>query len=113
MTQHIFKQPKDFSFKKVGIKGKKIFIDKLTTKSGFVYIETEKGHETTIVNHKCDCFYYVLEGKGYFEIDDIKEYFSAGDLIVIPAESKFTYKGNSKFLRVTTPAYYPEQEETL
>jgi len=113
MIKHVFKLPKDYSFEKLGIKGKKYLVNELTDKSGFVFIETEKGHETTIVNHKLDCFYFVLEGNGYFEIDDIKETFKKHDLIVIPAESKFTYNGKAKFLRITNPPYYPEQEETV
>ena len=113
MTKHIFQLPKDYSFEKLGIKGKKYLVSELTDKSGFVFIETEEGHETTIVNHKLDCFYFVLEGNGYFEIDNNKETFKKNDLIVIPADSKFTYKGKAKFLRITTPPYYPEQEETV
>jgi len=113
MIKHVFKLPTNYSFEKLGIKGKKYFVSKLTNKSGFVFVETDKGHETTIVNHKLDCFYFVLEGDGYFEIDDNKETFVRYDLIVIPAESKFTYKGRAKFLRITSPPYYPEQEETV
>ncbi|KKP87240.1 MAG: hypothetical protein UR89_C0004G0029 [Candidatus Roizmanbacteria bacterium GW2011_GWA2_35_8] len=113
MKTHVLKLPKDYSFEKVGIKGKKYFAQELTKKSGFVFVETEKGHQTIIVNHKIDCFYFVLEGNGYFKIDDVRETFSKYDLIVIPAESKFTYKGKAIFLRITTPPYYPEQEETL
>jgi mannose-6-phosphate isomerase-like protein (cupin superfamily) len=110
---HVLKTPNDFTFERVGIKGKVFPVKDLTGKSGIIYIETEIGHETTIVNHVCDVYYYILEGTGYFEINNNKEPFSKGDLVVIPAESIFTYKGNGKMLRMTTPAFYPEQEETL
>ncbi len=113
MKTHVFKLPVNYSFEKLGIKGKKYYINELTDKSGFAIVETETGHETTIINHVCDCFYYVLVGKGYFEINGIKENFETGDLVVIPAETKFTYKGKCKLLRITAPAFYPEQEETL
>lgn len=113
MTSHVLKISKDYTFKKVGIKGKIFPVKLLSQKSGVIYLETDTGHETTIVNHVCDVFYYVLNGKGYFEIDGQKENYNQGDLIVIPNETPFTYKGSSKMLRITTPAFYPEQEETL
>lgn len=113
MNKYVLKRPQDYLFEKLGIKGKKYDVASLTKKSGFVYIETEKGHETVIRNQVCDCYYYILEGKGYFVINDKKEEFEKDDLVVIPAGLKFTYKGTCKMLRATTPAYYPEQEETL
>lgn len=97
----------------MGIKGKRFSVADLTTKTNVCLIETESGHETTIIEHKCDFIYYVLEGEGYFEINGQKENFIKEDLIVIPTESKFTYKGKCKMLLITTPAFYPEQEETL
>lgn len=113
MKTHILTKPEEYTFQKLGVRGKKFDVNSLTPNSSFVYMETDTGHETTIINHVCDCYYYVLEGSGYFEIDDIKEEFRTGELVVIPAKSKFIYKGKCKLLRVTTPAFYPEQEETL
>lgn len=113
MKTHILKLPKDYSFEKVGIKGKKFSVVDITQKTGVCQIETEKGHETTIIEHKCDFIYYILEGEGYFEIDDQKENCTKGDLVVIPAGSKFRYIGKLRMLLITTPAFFPEQEETL
>ncbi len=113
MITHVLKLPKDYSFEKVGIKGKIFPVEKITQKTGICLIETEKGHGTTIVEHKCDFIYYVLEGKGYFVIDGQNENCMKGDLVIIPAGSKFRYVGNLKMLLITTPAFYPEQEETL
>lgn len=113
MQSHILKKPLDYSFEKVGIKGKKYSVASISSKTGVCQIETEKGHETTIIEHKCDFIYYVLEGKGTFEIDGQMENCIEGDLVVIPAGSKFQYKGQLKMLLISTPAFYPEQEETL
>lgn len=113
MKTHVFKTPKGYSFEKVGIKGKVFPVGEITQKTGVCLIETEKGHETTIIEHECDFIYYILEGKGYFEINDQKEDYIKGELIVIPAGSKFRYVGKLKMLLITTPAFYPEQEETL
>ena len=113
MQTHILKKPSSYSFEKVGIKGKKFSVADITSKTGVCVIETENGHETTIIEHKCDFIYYILEGEGYFEINGQKENFIKDDLVVIPEGSKFTYKGTCKMLLITTPAFYPEQEETL
>ena len=113
MRSYILKRPNSYSFEKVGIKGKVFPVGEITQRTGVCLIETKKGHETTIVEHLCDFIYYILEGKGHFEINGQKESFVKDDLIVIPADSKFTYKGNCKMLLITTPAFYLEQEETL
>ena len=83
MQKHVLKMPKYDSFEKLGHRGKIYPVDKITSTSSFVYIETETGLETTILNHECNCFYYVLEGKGYFIIDDIKENFEKNDLLCL------------------------------
>jgi len=113
MKTHILQLPKDYSFEKVGIKGKKFSVAEITQKTGICQIETEKGHKTMIIEHKCDFIYYILEGEGYFEINDQKENCTKGDLVAIPAGSKFRYVGKFRMLLITTPAFYPEQEETL
>lgn len=110
---YIFKEPKEFTFIKVGIKGRKFLISELSKNAGIALITTQKGHETTIIEHKCDFIYYILVGNGYFLINDEKENFSKGNLVVIPHGSKFTYKGKCKMLLITSPTFYPEQEETL
>jgi len=110
---HIIKEPEEYSFKKVGIRGKNFPTDKLSDKAGFLIIETDAGHETTIVEHKCDFIYYILEGKGYFVIEDKKEECSKGDLVVIPAGKKFIYKGKLKMLLCSTPPWWEEQEDVV
>ena len=113
MKAHVLKLPSDYSFEKVGIKGKKFSVADVTQKTGVCQIETQGGHETTIIEHECDFIYYILEGEGYFVIDGQNENCTNGDLVVIPAGSKFRYIGKMKMLLITTPAFYLEQEETL
>jgi mannose-6-phosphate isomerase-like protein (cupin superfamily) len=113
MKSHVLKTPQKYSFEKVGIKGKIFPVSEVTPKTGVCLIETNAGHESTIIEHKCDFIYYILEGNGYFKINDQKENLTQGDLVVIPAGSKFHYVGMLKMLLITTPAFYPEQEETL
>jgi mannose-6-phosphate isomerase-like protein (cupin superfamily) len=111
---HVLKPPIENSFEKVGIKGK-IYPSKelIGEHAGYVLIETETGHETTIIEHESIFTYYILEGSGYFEINDDREDCVTGDLVVIPKGAKFTYKGKLKMLLITTPAWREEQEETV
>jgi mannose-6-phosphate isomerase-like protein (cupin superfamily) len=109
----VIKKPDNYSFEKVGIKGKIFPSAGLTAKASFVLIETELGHETTIRQRDCDFCYYILEGAGYFEINDNREDCTAGNLVVIPAGNKFTYKGKLKMLLNCTPPWSESQEETI
>lgn len=113
MAANVLQLPAAYSFEKVGIKGKKFDLTPLTSSTGVCQIETENGHETSIIEHKCDFIYYCLEGQGYFEINGTREDFETGNLVVVPAGATFTYKGKCRLLLITTPPFYPEQEETL
>ena len=113
MKQYVFPEPSEFSFEKVGIKGKIFPTAETVSRTEFVLIQTEAGHETVIIEHECDFIYYILEGEGYFVIEKKKQLCSQGDLVVIPAGTEFTYKGKLKMLLNVTPPYWPEQEEVV
>ena len=110
---YVIKEPKVFSFDKVGIKGKIFPMSNLTQNTSFVLVDTEQGHETTIIEHKSDFIYYILEGSGYFFINNTKEECSQGDLVVIPAGVKFMYEGKFKLLLSCTPPWTEDQEEII
>jgi mannose-6-phosphate isomerase-like protein (cupin superfamily) len=108
---HILKAPAELSFDKVGIKGRIFGTQQMTDKLEVVLIETEKGHETKIIEKKSDFTYYILEGSGYFEIEGEVENCEAGDLVCIPSGKKFIYKGKLKMLLICTPPWREDQEE--
>lgn len=110
---HIFHLPKSYSFQKVGIKGKIFDTKSFSDKVEFSIIETEKGHETKIIEKECIFSYYILEGNGTFEIDGLKEQCGKGDLVVIPKGLPFQYAGTMKMLLVSVPWWFSEQEVTL
>lgn len=110
---HVIPEPAEATFDRVGVTGKLFPAQTVTDKANVLIIETETGHETTIIEHECDFIYYVLDGDGYFEINGTREACSTGDLVVIPAGAKFTYKGKLRMLLVNTPAWTEEQEEVL
>jgi len=45
---YVVKEPKDYSFEKVGIMGKIFPIGNLVKSTEFVLVDTETGHETVI-----------------------------------------------------------------
>ncbi len=113
MDMHVIKEPTKFSFNKVGIKGKLFPISQITEKISFVLIKTSQGHQTTIIEHKSDFIYYIVEGNGHFVINKLIEPCTQGDLIVIPAGTPFTYKGIFKMLLSCTPPWTEDQEEEI
>lgn len=110
---YVINEPNTYSFDKAGIKGKIFPSDLLTNKIQYFLVETQKGHETTIIEHECDFIYYVLEGSGNFIVDGHSESCAIGDLVVIPAGKIFTYKGKLKMIASSTPPWSEEQEEAL
>lgn len=112
MPNHVFPEPQVDSFNRVGVRGKIFETKSLTTKTQVLIIETQTGHQTTIIEKACDFSYYILEGSGLFIINGTEEPCRVGDLVVIPAGTKFTYKGRLKMLLNVTPPFTPEQEVT-
>lgn len=110
---HVHKEPTELSFNRVGVQGKIFPTSQLTNRTEFLIITTVTGHETTIIEHECDFSYYILEGSGTFIINDIKESCRVGDIVVIPAGNKFTYRGKLKMLLNVTPPFRPEQEQVV
>lgn len=49
-------------------------------------------------------YYYIIEGEGTFYIED-EIVINKGDLIEIPANKKYTYKGNMKMLEMIPNAF--------
>ena len=109
----VIKEPDNFDFDKIGHKGKIFPMAVLTRKTQVVLIEVESKLGATIRQGECDFCYYVLEGNGYFEINDAKETCVKGDLVVIPAGNKFTFGGKMKMLLNCTPPWSQSQEETI
>jgi mannose-6-phosphate isomerase-like protein (cupin superfamily) len=109
----VIKEPKNYSYDKAGAKGKIFPINNLTQKTQFVLVETEYGHQTVVLEREIDKLYYIIDGDGYFEINGSRENCTAGDLVVIPAGNKYTFKGKMKMLLNCTPPWFEAQEETI
>lgn len=109
----VFHLPEKHSFEKVGIRGKIFDTKSVSDEMEFTVVATEAGHQTRIREKECIFSYFILEGAGSFEIDGNIEACSAGDLVIVPRGVAFQYTGKMKMLLVSTPWWFPEQEETL
>ena len=109
----VVKEPKKWDFDKIGHRGKIFPTSDLSSKGQVVVIETEKGLDVSLIQHKCDYFYYVLKGSGTFVLNDEEESCGEGDLVVVPAGSKYSFKGKLKLLLFSTPPWSQGQEEVI
>lgn len=69
----------------------------------FILLEVEDGIDVALCQKECDYFYYILDGRGYFVIEGLREGCMKNDLVVIPAGKKFIYKGKMKLMLISMP----------
>ena len=78
-----------------------------------VYIvDVTKGHET-IISKVCTHIYYVIEGKGIFEINGKKYNVKSGSLIEAPPHVVYAYSGKMKLLLIMNPPWFKGNEEIV
>lgn len=110
--QYIFPEPKSHNFKDVnGHHGK--FFGTHSPHTNHLIVECDKKLTVSLIQHKSEFNYYVIEGDGYFVINDQTKAVSAGDLIVLPPGTKYSFGGKLKMLLINTPHYSPDQEEII
>jgi len=63
------------------------------------------GTNKKVINKRGDALYYVLEGKGEFEIGDEKVSVSKGDLIFIPKNTPYFDKGKLTMISFNNPRF--------
>lgn len=113
MSYYVLPEPEEVSFDRAGVKGKLFPTFGLTAEAQYTVVVAEAGQQITLIEHESDLAYYILEGQGQFIIDETVEECHAGNLVVIPMGTKFTYQGQLKMLEVCTPPWEEEQEETV
>ncbi|MFI6732246.1 cupin domain-containing protein [Nonomuraea sp. NPDC050451] len=114
MTTHVFVEPLEWSFEKLGHRGKLFGSSGQLTSSSHLIIEINGRVPAWLRQRECDFVYYVIEGRGTFHIEDRHEHCRAGDLVTIPKGSKFTYEGHGlRMLLASTPPWQPAQEQVF
>lgn len=103
MNNYVKRPYKEPSFKRDGFDG--YIIDLVNENISITYEKVYKGHDKYCTNTKINHIYYVISGKGKFKIDgDIYEV-DKGDIIEIPANTKFIFAGEMELLLIMNPKF--------
>jgi SAM-dependent methyltransferase len=70
------------------------------------YAEVNGGHDTFMISKKITRIYYVIDGNGYFTIDNDKFNVSAGMLVEIPPKVEYSYSGRMKLVIFARPRWF-------
>jgi mannose-6-phosphate isomerase-like protein (cupin superfamily) len=77
-----------------------------------IYIlDVRTGHDTFIISKKLYRIYYILEGRGYFTIEDQKYNVEAGTLVEVPPGVEYTYSGTMSAILISTPRWFEGNEQ--
>ena len=91
----------------------KFFIEKKDNAGfDFLLVECLKKHYKTRLK-KATRLYYVIEGDGYFIIDNVKQEANLYDLFIINDNQTYEYQGKMKLIEINIPATDKTNEEKL
>jgi hypothetical protein len=98
------------SFTLKGLKGYQ-FEPLLNRELDIYFIDVEKGHDTFIISKKISRIYYIIEGKGFFIIDNEKYAVEKSMLVEVPPNVEYTYTGTMKLILISNPRWFQGNEE--
>ena len=75
------------------------------------FVDVVKGHDTFFISKRLTRLYYVLEGKGYFTIENQKYDVEPGMLVEVPPNIEYSYSGSMKLLLIGNPRWFKGNEE--
>ena len=75
--------------------------------AGFFEVTTHHGKVKSLLS---DRIYFVVDGKGYFEIEGERIDVEPTDVVIVPRNTVYDYFGKMKLFLVHTPAYNYEAE---
>jgi mannose-6-phosphate isomerase-like protein (cupin superfamily) len=78
--------------------------------AAIVYQETLTGHHEEFFHSKSNFIFYILEGSGTWFFEDEPHEVAQGDVVIVPPNHKFYYKGALKQICITAPAWEAEYE---
>jgi mannose-6-phosphate isomerase-like protein (cupin superfamily) len=75
------------------------------------FVDVEKGHDTFFISKRLTRIYYILEGKGYFTIENKKYDVESGILVEVPPNVEYSYSGTMKLILIGNPRWFKGNEE--
>jgi mannose-6-phosphate isomerase-like protein (cupin superfamily) len=109
----IYKKQDAFTVEKNGVKMRIYNSNEQCPQAAVVYQETEKGHSEEFLHKESYFIFYIIEGSGTWFIEDQPYEVSAGDVVIIPPNTRFYYRGKLRQVCVTSPAWTAEQEQHI
>jgi mannose-6-phosphate isomerase-like protein (cupin superfamily) len=109
----IYKKQNAVEFEKKGVKMKVYNTKEQCPNASIVYQETAKGHHEEFYHSKSTFSFYIIEGSGTWYIEDNIYEVEAGDVIIIPPNHRFYYRGTLKQICITSPAWEEEHEHHI
>jgi len=106
--KYIFKNKNADKFNKHGI-DLTIFQEGVES-ANVVEVDVKEGHFQEFKDKSSTYIYYIFEGKGTFVIDGKNYEAKAGDLAVIPPNTRIHYFGKMKMSLTVTPAFNADNE---
>jgi SAM-dependent methyltransferase len=70
------------------------------------YVDVTSGHDFFMISKKITRIYYVLEGDGYFTIDNRRYDVSKGMLVEVPPKVEYCYSGQMKLVIFARPRWF-------
>jgi mannose-6-phosphate isomerase-like protein (cupin superfamily) len=70
------------------------------------FIDVKKGHDTFMISKRITRTYYILDGRGYFTIDNQKFDVKPGMLVEVPPKVEYSYSGTMKLLLIARPRWF-------
>lgn len=106
----IYKKNTAIELEKHGVKMRVYNSREQCPEAAIVYQETKTGHHEEFYHSKSNFIFYIIKGSGTWFIEDQPYKVETGDVVIIPPNNKFYYKGNLKQICITTPAWEEEYE---
>ena len=106
----IYKKDNAIIFDKQGVKMRVYNTKEQCPEATVVYQETQKGHHEEFFHSKSNFIFYIIEGEGTWFIEDKPYNAEAGDVVIIPPNNRFYYKGALKQICITSPSWEQEYE---
>ena len=102
MMKFRLEDAREFGFQ--GIKGYEYNTKEEFPNASVVFAEVS-GRHGKIKNVKSDRIYIIVEGKGEFVINEMRIPVKEKDVIIVPKNTPYDYKGRMKIFLVDTPSY--------
>ena len=110
MNEYIKRFPKEASFKQKGFDGYNCNLE--CKKISITLEDVYKGHEKYAMNTKSYHIYYVAQGSGTFKIGNKMYNVTEGDIVEIPPNTEFVFKGKMKLLLIMNPPFDEKNDIT-